>query len=142
MTMISLNIVAPRPLRLKSITMQRIDCTSNRVEGPRIAPVRSSKRGRASAATCSLKRELHRTTAWHFAHAQAFSPVSASRHKRSFVIFDFGTNSAARQNRLSRTRPTQGFSLGLGYRVQLIDEHAHVLAVIDGHYDEMHAAFR
>src|SRR4051812_29237750 len=27
------------------------------------------------------------------------------------------------------------------YRVQLVDQHAHVLAVVDGHHDEMHAAF-
>ena len=69
---------------------------------------------------------------------------AASRQKRSFVVFGLETDLLARcesKNRPWHTKQTQGSSLGLGYRVQLADQHAHVLAVVDRHDNEMHAAF-
>ncbi len=72
----------------------------------------------------------------------------AERSQNCFLLFSVSTMAAsavlflfnAIEKVLPRASPTQEFSHRLDYRVQLVDEHAHVLAVVDGRHDEMHAA--
>jgi len=80
-----------------------------------------------------IRRQLKRRSVLAFL---CFNDGCVSTMAASAVLFLFSVI----EKKPPRASPTQEFSHRLYYRVQLVDEHAHVFAIVDGRHDQMHAA--
>ena len=83
-----------------------------------------------------VKTCTNRAVAELFSPFLCFNDGCVSTMAASAVLFLFSVI----EKKPPRASPTQEFSHRLYYRVQLVDEHAHVFAIVDGRHDQMHAA--